>query len=62
QGASVSMTKSPTMAATMLWGMLVMAIAFWMYSIGAALTRVRAIILERERHTDWAKGLGRAQP
>ena len=62
QGASVSMTKSPTMAATMLWGMLVMAVAFWMYSIGAALTRVRAIILERERHTDWAKGLGSAQP
>ena len=37
-------------------------LSHWMYSIGAALTRVRAIILERERHTDWAKGLGRAQP
>jgi len=62
QGASVSVTKAPSMATPMLLGMLVMALAFWMYSIGAALTRVRAIILERERHTDWAKGLGRAQP
>ena len=29
QGASVSLTKSPSMAAAMLWGMLVMALAFW---------------------------------
>jgi heme exporter protein C len=54
QGASVSLTKSPTMAATMLTGMLVFALAFWMYSIGASLMRVRAIILERERNTEWA--------
>ena len=53
QGASVSLTTAPTMAATMLWGMLVMAIACWMYSIAAALARVRSIILERERQTDW---------
>src|SRR5262249_36060896 len=49
QGASVSLTKSPSMATTMLTGMLVMALSFWMYSIAAALLRVRAIILERER-------------
>ncbi len=59
QGASVSMTRSPSMAATMLVGMLVMVFAFWMYSIGAALTRVRAIILERERLTDWVQELPR---
>jgi heme exporter protein C len=53
QGASVSLTKSPSMAATMLTGMLVMALAFWMYSIAAALARVRSIILERERKSDW---------
>ena len=47
QGASVSLRSAPTMAATMLAGMLVMALAFWMYSIGAVLLRVRAIILER---------------
>jgi heme exporter protein C len=58
QGASVSLTRSPSMAKTMLIGMLIMALAFWMYSIAAALMRVRSIILERERHTDWAKQLG----
>jgi len=57
QGASVSLTKAPTMAATMLWGMLVMALAFWMYAIAVALTRVRAIILEREAHTEWVRDL-----
>jgi heme exporter protein C len=57
QGASVSLTKAPTMATTMLWGMLIMALAFWMYAIAVALTRVRAIILEREAHTEWVKEL-----
>ncbi|MBI2294297.1 MAG: cytochrome c biogenesis protein CcsA, partial [Betaproteobacteria bacterium] len=32
QGASVSLTRSPSMAATMLVGMLLMALAVWMYS------------------------------
>ena len=49
QGASVSATASPKMAAIMLWAMLTMAIACWMYTIAISLVRVRAIILERER-------------
>jgi heme exporter protein C len=53
QGASVSLTASPTMARIMLTGMLIMALAAWMYSIGAALLRVRAIILEREAGAPW---------
>lgn len=57
QGASVSLTKAPSMAMTMLWGMLLMALCFWMYSIAMALTRVRAIILEREAHADWVREL-----
>jgi len=57
QGASISLTKAPSMAAIMLQGMLVMAIAAWMYTITVALVRVRHIILERERHTDWAKAI-----
>ena len=57
QGASVSLTKAPSMAATMLTGMLVMALAFWAYSIAAALARTRVIILERERHARWARQL-----
>jgi heme exporter protein C len=48
QGASVSLTRAPSMAATMLTGMLLMALAFWAYSIAASLTRVRCIIRERE--------------
>ena len=47
QGASVSLTRAPSMAATMLAGMLVMALAFWMYSVAASMLRVRAIIRER---------------
>jgi heme exporter protein C len=57
QGASVSITKGSSMAATMLTAMLVMALAFWMYSIAIALVRVRAIILERERRADWVRAL-----
>src|SRR5215467_15797497 len=57
QGASVSMTRAPTMAATMFTGMIVMALAFWMYSIAVALARLRAIILERERHAGWVQEL-----
>ena len=49
QGASVSVTGSSKMAAIMLWAMLTMAIACWMYTIAISLVRVRAIILERER-------------
>ncbi|MBI4984413.1 MAG: cytochrome c biogenesis protein CcsA [Rhodocyclales bacterium] len=56
QGSSVSVGKS-SMAVTMLWGMLFMALCFWMYSIAVALMRVRAIILEREAHTEWVKEL-----
>jgi heme exporter protein C len=61
QGASVSLTKSPSMATTMLWGMLVMALAFWMYAIGATLVRVRAIILERERTAEWPQAIAEAR-
>ena len=45
------------MAETMLWAMLITALAFWMYAIAVALMRVRAIILERESHTDWVAQL-----
>ena len=57
QGASVSLTKAPSMAQTMLWGMLLMSLCYWMYSIAMALTRLRAIILEREAHTEWVTRL-----
>jgi heme exporter protein C len=49
QGASVSLTRAPSMAAAMLTGMLLMALACWLYSIAVAMLRVRCLILERER-------------
>ena len=55
QGASISLTKAPSMAHTMLLGMLLMALSFWMYSIAVALVRARAIMLERERNSEWVK-------
>ena len=57
QGASVSLTTSPKMARTMLNGMLLMSLAAWMYSIAAALHRVRTLILDRERDTRWVRQL-----
>ena len=57
QGASVSLTKSPSMASTMLWGMLIMALAFWAYTLAVALMRARSIMLEREANTEWVKHL-----
>lgn len=53
QGASVSLTQAPSMAALMLIGMLLMALASWMYTVAIALMRVRCIILEREQHAGW---------
>ena len=39
------------MAPTMLWGMLLMALAFWMYAIAVVLARVRTIILSSAKRT-----------
>ena len=54
QGSTVNLQKS-SMAMTMLWGMLLCALACWMYSIAVALMRVRHIMLERERDTLWVR-------
>jgi heme exporter protein C len=55
QGSSLNLRSAPSMALTMLLGMLVMALALWSYSIAAALLRLRCIVLERERHADWVR-------
>src|SRR3954471_3232012 len=55
QGASVSLTRAPSMAQAMLWGMLLMALCFWMYAVAVALKRLRAIVLEREAHAGWVR-------
>ena len=62
QGASVSLTKSPSMAAVMLWAMLVMTLAFWAYAVGMAFYRVRQTILEREHDAVWVAELKEIAP
>jgi heme exporter protein C len=54
QGATVSLTAAPKMAAIMLTAMLVMTLAAWLYAIAISFVRVRAIILEREGRSGWA--------
>jgi heme exporter protein C len=56
QGSSVSF-KGTSMHVQMLQSMLLVAVSFWMYSIGTSLVRVRAIILERESRTQWVRAL-----
>ncbi|MCX7628105.1 MAG: heme ABC transporter permease [Methylophilaceae bacterium] len=53
QGASIGLTRAPAMAAPMLWGVLLMALAFWAYTIVVALMRVRCVIAERAREAHW---------
>jgi len=60
QGASISLDNGSSMGSTMLWTMLIMALAFWAYTIAVALARVRSIILERETDSHWVSQLPEA--
>ena len=62
QGASVSLQSAPKMAPLMLAGMLIMTLALWAYSGAAVLLRLRAIVLERERHSAWVRTFVEQQP
>jgi heme exporter protein C len=57
QGSSVNFKQGSSMTTIMLWTMLIMALGFWAYSIAAAMSRVRSIILEREKETNWVSKL-----
>ena len=57
QGSSISLTAAPSMAMTMLAGILMMTAAAWCYSIAVTLARVQAIIVERERGASWLESL-----
>lgn len=61
QGASISFAKAPSMAATMLTAMLILALSFWAYTIAVVLLRVRCEILERERNNDWVADMVREE-
>lgn len=56
QGASIT-TKGSSIAPMMLAAMLVMLFAFWAYAIGIVLVRLRALILEREKRSQWVADL-----
>jgi heme exporter protein C len=58
QGSTIRFAKS-SMAATMLWGLLLCVLACWMYAIAVSLMRVRRIMLEREKDTAWVKEIVR---
>jgi heme exporter protein C len=60
QGASVGIGSAPKMASVMLTAMLLMTLAFWAYAFAVVFTRTRAVILERERDTQWVGELGPA--
>ncbi|MFZ4552605.1 MAG: heme ABC transporter permease CcmC [Aquabacterium sp.] len=57
QGASISFKAAPTMASTMLLGMLLCALGLWAYAIGVSLFRLRTLILDRERDAGWVHQL-----
>ena len=53
QPASVSKIGVPSIHPSMLWPLLIMALAFQLYYFTVALMRMRNEILEREKHTAW---------
>jgi heme exporter protein C len=60
QGATISVGTAPKMAATMLTAMLLMTIGLWAYSFAVVFARARAIVLEQEADTEWARTVAAA--
>ncbi len=57
QGSSISLTVAPKMALTMVAGILIMTAAAWCYTLSVVLSRLQAIIVERERGATWLESL-----
>jgi heme exporter protein C len=57
QGATVTKFDKPSMPMSMLWPLLVMALAFKVYFIISLFQRVRAELLHRERNSRWVEEL-----
>jgi heme exporter protein C len=51
--SSIAKVGAPAIDPSMLWPLLIMAVAFKLYYVTVALMRMRAEILERERNTAW---------
>ena len=57
QGSTIRLNEESTMDDTMLVAMLIMTLGFWAYSIAVAMSRLRTLILERERSATWVREL-----
>ncbi len=57
QGSTIRLNEESTMDDTMLIAMLIMTLGFWAYSIAVAMSRLRTLILERERSANWVREL-----
>lgn len=57
QGATITMTKAPSMEESMLLALLLMTIAFWAYAFAVIFTRTNLSSLDQEQHTDWVAGV-----
>lgn len=55
QGSTINFRKDSSMTTVMLYTMLIMALGFWAYTFATAFSRVRSIILERERGNTWTQ-------
>lgn len=56
QGASIT-SKGSSIAPIMLYTLLLMVVAFWIYSFASTFVRARSMILERERRQTWLQAL-----
>lgn len=50
-------SSTESIETNILWAMLIMTLAFWLYSFVVIFKRVRNIILEREKYTEWVNQL-----
>lgn len=57
QGATVTKLDKPSIHASMLWPLLLMAGAFQLYYFTVVLMRARAEVLEREKRSSWVAAL-----
>jgi heme exporter protein C len=53
QGPSLSFGSGVSMSASMVWGILVMTLGFWSYTIAIVFARVRGLLRSRERAMPW---------
>ena len=53
QGPSISKLAAPSIEGSMLWPLLIMILAFWLYFGAVLCDRLRGEILRRERNASW---------